>query len=77
MSLFKKPEKMSQKLYDGLIKQRLSIQFLLTLIVVLIMTVLGVELEMKLWLFYLLCGVLVGLINSVGLAVSRNISRKK
>lgn len=75
--LFKKPGKMPQKVYDTLIKQRLSIQFLLTLVVVLVMMVLAVKLRMRVWLFYLISGVLIGLINSVGLALSRNLSGEK
>lgn len=73
--LFKKPKKMSQKLYDTLIKQRLSIQFLLTLAVVLVMTVLAVKLRFRVWMFYLVCGVLIGLINGVGLSIGRGNSK--
>lgn len=73
--LFKKPKRMSQKLYDNLIKARLSIQFLLTLAVVLVMTVLAVKLRMRVWMFYLICGVLIGLINSVGLSLARGLRK--
>lgn len=73
--LLRKPKKMSQKLYDNLVKQRLSIQFLLTLFAVLVMTILAVKVKMPVWAFYLVCGVLVGLINSLGLALERGKNR--